>query len=92
MPCSKEISTDEIIKILLLKTHGQNPVQISRRIKRSLNSVYRVLKLGGTWDTRKQVGRPKKTMLRDEKMLLKMASIDNLYYISDVNENNIFFI
>lgn len=78
MPRSKEISKDEIIKILQLKAQGQNPVQISRRIKRSLSSIYRVLRSGGTWNTRKRVGRPKKTMLRDDRMLLKMASVDNL--------------
>ncbi len=29
----------------------------------------------GTW---KRVGRPKKIMLRDDRMLFKMASVDNL--------------
>ncbi len=57
---------------------GQNPVQISRRIKRSLSSIYRVLRSGGTWNTRKRVGRPRKTMLRDDRKWLKMASDDNL--------------
>ena len=61
-----------------LKAQGQNPVQISKGIKRSLSSIYRILKLGGTWYTRKQVRRPKKTTLRDERMLLQMASVDNL--------------
>ncbi len=41
---SKEISKDEVIKIVHLKVEGQNPIQISGRIKRSLNYIYKVLR------------------------------------------------
>ncbi len=43
-----------------------------------MSSIYRVLRSGGTWNTRKRVGSPKKTMLRDDRIVLKLASVDNL--------------
>ena len=86
-PCSEEISEYEVIKILQLKVQGQNHLQISRRIEKSLSSIFRVLRSGGTCGTLENESEDKKKkMLRDDRMLLKMATVDN-FSVSAIASN-----
>lgn len=45
-----------------------------------MNSIYRIFGSNGTWKKilRKRFGRQSETMLRDDRMLLKLSSVDDL--------------
>lgn len=74
----KELSKDEIIRILHLKRQGKSVADISKALNRSLRSVYRVLQRGDSWTPKKRCGRPPKTSIRDDRIIKRMALEKNL--------------
>lgn len=77
MARGKEISKEEI-KVLDLKLKGKTPKEISKILRRSIKSVYRILHNGDKWSSKKRPGRQRITSKRDDRIILSMASRKNI--------------